>query len=111
LEHRANDRIAIAEHVIVGNTQHSIPGRFDVRLPLTIVLRPTNMAIAIKLDDQRVLRTKEVDDVRADGVLSAKPSIWRRDVIEGLTISAALDPSGLAASDDIDWSVWDPDTA
>jgi hypothetical protein len=29
------------------------------------------MAIAIKLDDERVLRTEEVDDIRADGVLPA----------------------------------------
>lgn len=71
LEHCANDCIEIGDHVIITKTHHSIPSRFEASLPLALVLRATDMAIAIEFDDERMLRAEEVDDVRADRVLPA----------------------------------------
>ena len=49
-EYRANDRIAIAKHVIIGNTKYTITGRFEVSLPLSVVLRAADMAVAVEFD-------------------------------------------------------------
>jgi len=63
LQHRSQDRIKIVQHIIIADAKDAIAGRLEVRLALAVVIRASDMAVPIELDDQPVLETNEVDDV------------------------------------------------
>jgi hypothetical protein len=70
-QHRNEHRIQVIQDVVVAHAKHAIPLGLEECLALTILPRPPDVAITIELDNERVLRTNEVNHVRSDGVLSS----------------------------------------
>jgi hypothetical protein len=64
--------IAVLQHIIVPEPDHTKAKLFEICVPVTVG-ETVRMLAAIDLDDQPRIKANEIDDIRADGMLAAKP--------------------------------------
>src|SRR5690606_19359149 len=63
-------RFHLPQYLMVPETQHPIPPRDQIFIPLAIPAGLLHMLPTIQFDHQEMLQANEVDDVAADGLLS-----------------------------------------
>jgi hypothetical protein len=72
IQDRIQDVIGPQERIVIPEPQHAPSGRRHQCCPSFVLRRPVYVLTTIEFDDQALLRTREIREIRSEGMLTAK---------------------------------------